>query len=204
MLGGNASTLALVNSFRTESRRQAITARLVPLAWTPIGVVVGDTWQNVGIALDEPLRLGRPDLSARGRARVRRADARHRAARAHPVGMRRCPKRIDEGAVLNIEDVPEEVADGACASAAADRAMRGLPASRACATISFGKRSSCARGTTTRRSSESAARGATARTRNATSKRCPSARTSRRRCSRDAASKSCWRSTASTKRRAHA
>lgn len=40
VLGGSSST---------------ITARLVPLAITPLGVIVGDAWQNVGIALDNLL-----------------------------------------------------------------------------------------------------------------------------------------------------
>ncbi len=50
VLGGNASTLAFVSSLRLENRQ--VTAWLVPLAWTPVGVVLGDAWQRVGIAAD--------------------------------------------------------------------------------------------------------------------------------------------------------
>ena len=49
VLGGNKNTLAFVNSFRPEGG--SLTARLLPLAWTPLGVVIADRWQNVGVAL---------------------------------------------------------------------------------------------------------------------------------------------------------
>jgi hypothetical protein len=50
VLGGNGSTLAFVSSLRLENNQ--VTAWLVPLAWTPIGVTLGDAWQRVGIAAD--------------------------------------------------------------------------------------------------------------------------------------------------------
>ena len=43
VLSGNANTLAFVSSFVPENRQ--ITAWLVPLAWTPVGVVLGESWQ---------------------------------------------------------------------------------------------------------------------------------------------------------------
>src|ERR1700710_2484930 len=50
VLGGNASTLAFTSSLVPENRQ--VTAWLVPLAWTPIGVVLGENWQRVGLAAD--------------------------------------------------------------------------------------------------------------------------------------------------------
>ncbi|HTA38190.1 MAG TPA: hypothetical protein VK760_03900, partial [Candidatus Acidoferrales bacterium] len=111
VLGGNGSTLAVVNSFRTESTGKAITARLVPVAWTPVGVVVGDTWQNVGIALsglfDWVDRTFPPEDERAFIAPMRDIELLARIQWESPL-----PETIDEGAVLNIEDVPEEIADG--------------------------------------------------------------------------------------------
>ena len=50
VLGGNASTLAFVSSLRPEKGQ--VTAWLVPLAWTPVGVTLGEGWQRVSIAAD--------------------------------------------------------------------------------------------------------------------------------------------------------
>jgi hypothetical protein len=110
VLGGNGSTLAVVNSFRTESSGKAITARLVPVAWTPIGVVVGDSWQNVGIALaglfDWVDRTFPPEDERAFIAPMRDIELLARIAWESPL-----PETIDEGSVLNIEDVPEEIAE---------------------------------------------------------------------------------------------
>jgi hypothetical protein len=112
-LGGNASTLAAVNSFRpsASSGQGAITARLVPIAWTPIGVVVGDGWQNVGIALaglfDWVDRTFPPEDERAFVAPMRDIELLSRIGWEAPL-----PETIDEGSVLNIEDVPEEIADG--------------------------------------------------------------------------------------------
>jgi len=109
VLGGNGSTLAAVNSFRPEG--QAITARLLPIAWTPVGVVVGEGWQNVGIALaglfDWVDRTFPPEDERAFIAPMRDIELLARIAWEAPL-----PERIDESAVLNIEDVPEEIADG--------------------------------------------------------------------------------------------
>lgn len=108
-LGGNGSTLGVVNSFRPEGG--AITARLVPLAWTPIGVVVGESWQNVGIALsglfDWVDRTFPPEDERAFVAPLRDVELLAR------IGWNAAlPERLDENSVLNIEDVPEEIADG--------------------------------------------------------------------------------------------
>ena len=181
-----------------------VTARLVPVAWTPLGVVDRRRVAERRHRAFGSARLGRPDVSAGRRARVRRADARHRTARAHRLERARSRDARPTSAVLNIEDVPDDVADALAQPPARDRAMRRLPAPVRARTTSSGKRSSCARGTITRKSSASAVRGATAPTRSGTSRRCRPARTSRRRCSTRSASRSCSRPTRSTKPTARA
>jgi hypothetical protein len=108
VLGGNLSTLAVVNSFLTEGG--AITARLVPLAWTPAGVVTGDAWQNVGIALtglfDWADRTFPPEDERAFIAPIRDVELLARIGWHAPL-----PESIDDQTVLNIEDVPEEIAD---------------------------------------------------------------------------------------------
>jgi hypothetical protein len=109
VLGGNGSTLAVVNSFVPEGG--AITARLISVAWTPAGVVVGDTWQNAGIALaglfDWVDRTFPPEDERSFIAPMRDIELLAR------IGWQAAlPEVINESAVLNIEDVPEEVADG--------------------------------------------------------------------------------------------
>lgn len=108
VLGGSGSNLAFVNSFKTE--RNAITARLVPLAWTPIGVAVGDTWQNVGIALANLLdwvdRTFQPEDE---RAFV--APMRDIELLARIQWHSELPEQLGDDAVLNIEDVPEDIVE---------------------------------------------------------------------------------------------
>lgn len=99
----------MVNSFRTEGG--AITARLVPVAWTPAGVVIGDAWQNVGIALaglfDWVDRTFPPEDERAFIAPMRDIELLARIGWYAPL-----PERVDEASVLNIEDVPEDLADG--------------------------------------------------------------------------------------------
>ncbi|MBV8488885.1 MAG: hypothetical protein JO199_00035 [Candidatus Eremiobacteraeota bacterium] len=98
-----------MNTFVPEGG--AVTARLVPLAWTPIGVCVGDTWQNVGIALgglfDWVDRTFPPEDERAFVAPLRDVELLARVGWNAPL-----PEAIDEASVLNIEDVPEEIADG--------------------------------------------------------------------------------------------
>ena len=109
MLGGSGSTLAVVNSFVPEGG--AITARLVPMAWTPIGVFTGDAWQNVGIAraglFDWVDRTFPPEDERSFIAPLRDVELLVRIGWHAPL-----PEAIDDASVLNIEDVPEEVAEG--------------------------------------------------------------------------------------------
>lgn len=108
VLGGNASTLAFVSSLRPE--RNAVLARLVPLAATPPGVVLGDTWQNVTIAysalLDWVDQTFAPEDEHAFVAPMRDIDLLARIEwHAEP------PERLDETTVLNLDDLPEEIAD---------------------------------------------------------------------------------------------
>lgn len=103
------STLAVVNSFIPEGG--AITARLVPLAWTPVGVVTGDAWQNVGIALsglyDWVDRTFPPEDDRAFISPMRDVELLARIGWHAPL-----PEKLDDETVLNIEDVPEDIADG--------------------------------------------------------------------------------------------
>jgi hypothetical protein len=109
VLGGSGSTLGLINSFRPDNG--AITARLVPLAWTPIGVVVGESWQNVGIALSSLLDwVDRTFPPEDERAFV--APMRDIELLARVQWHADLPETLSDQTVLNIEDVPEEIADG--------------------------------------------------------------------------------------------
>jgi hypothetical protein len=115
ILGGNASTLAGTSSFRaaTESGKAAgiVTARLVPLAWTPRGVCVGDGRQDVGIPADGILEW--IDRTFPGEdehafvASLRDIEMLTRIGWETPI-----PEVLDQRAVLNIEDIPDEIVEG--------------------------------------------------------------------------------------------
>ncbi len=109
VLGGSGSNLGFTNSFRTEGG--AITARVVPIAWTPLGVVIGDSWQNVGIALQGLLDwVDRSFPPEDERAFV--APMRDVELLARVQWHAELPEKLTDESVLNIEDVPEEIADG--------------------------------------------------------------------------------------------
>ncbi len=109
VLGGNASTLAFVNSFRPDG--STITARLVPIAWTPVGVAVGEGWQNVGIAKDGLIdwvdRTFFPEDERSFIAPVRDIELLTRIEWHSEL-----PESLTDRNVLNIEDVPDEVSEG--------------------------------------------------------------------------------------------
>jgi len=108
VLGANASTLAFVNALRADAPSAA--AHLVPMAQTPIGTVVGDAWQNVTIAtaslLDWLDKTFPPDDE---RAFV--APLRDIELLARINWQAQLPERLDENSVLNLEDLPEELAE---------------------------------------------------------------------------------------------
>ena len=108
-LGGNANTLAFVNSFRDTGG--SITARLLPIAWTPIGVAVSDAWQNVGVALASlPDWVDKTFPPEDERSFV--APLRDIELLARVQWHSELPQRFDENAILNVEDVPDDVLDG--------------------------------------------------------------------------------------------
>ncbi len=109
VLGGSGSTLGFINSFKPDGG--VITARLVPVAWTPAGVVIGDTWQNVGIALANLLDwVDRTFPPEDEHAFV--APMRDMELLARVQWHSELPQTLTDETVLNIEDVPEDVADG--------------------------------------------------------------------------------------------
>jgi hypothetical protein len=108
VLGGNADTLAFVSSLRPEGK--SITAWLVPLAWTPIGVAIGETWQRVNIAADNIAGwVDQTFPSEDSHAFVtppRELDVLQRSGWHAET-----PERLTEDALLNPDDVPEDVLD---------------------------------------------------------------------------------------------
>jgi hypothetical protein len=109
VLGGNASTLAFVSSLRPEKGQ--VTAWLVPLAWTPVGVTLGESWQRVSLAADNiggwvdqtfPADDDRAFVTA-----LRDLEMLVRIGWHAEV-----PEGLSESLLLNPEDVPEDVLDG--------------------------------------------------------------------------------------------
>lgn len=108
VLGCNASTLAFVSSLRSAD--ETVTAYLVPLAWTPVGVVAGDAHQKAQIPTQT--LLGWIDQTFP-------ADDDHVfVAQMHDLDLllrtgwdAAVPERLDETSVLNLEDVPQEIAE---------------------------------------------------------------------------------------------
>jgi len=108
VIGGNSSTVAVVNSFQPQGG--AITVRLIPIAATPIGSVIGDAWQNADIALsgffDWADRTFPPEDDRAFIAPARDIELLIRIGWQAPL-----PETIAEESVLNVEDVPGDVAD---------------------------------------------------------------------------------------------
>jgi len=108
ILGGNANTLAFVTSLRADSK--TVTAHLVPVAQTPVGTVLGENWQNVTLALTNLLDWIDSTFPADDeRAFV--APVRDIELLARINWHVDPPSRLDEDSVLNVEDVPRDVAD---------------------------------------------------------------------------------------------
>lgn len=109
VLGGNASTLAFTSSLVAENRQVA--AWLVPLAWTPIGVVLGENWQRVGIAADNLAgwtdQTFEPSDERSFVSSLRELDLLARIGWSAAV-----PEVLSEAVVVNPEDLPEDILDG--------------------------------------------------------------------------------------------
>lgn len=88
-----------------------MTARLIPLAWTPRGVFVGDGRQDVGIPADGIFEWIDRTFPAEDEhayvASVRDIELLVRIGWESPF-----PENVDRRSVLNVEDLPEEIAEG--------------------------------------------------------------------------------------------
>jgi hypothetical protein len=109
IIGGNTGTLAFVSSVRAENKQ--ITAWLVPLAWTPIGVTLGENWQRVNVAADNLAgwvdQTFPPEDERAFVGSLRDLEMLVRSGwSAEP------PERLTDEMLLNPEDVPEDVLDG--------------------------------------------------------------------------------------------
>ena len=95
-----------------ESAKGAlVTARLIPLAWTPRGVCVGDGRQDVGIpAAGIPEWIDRTFPAEDEHAFV--ASGRDLEMLVRIGWETPFPEVVDHRSVLNIEDLPEEVIEG--------------------------------------------------------------------------------------------
>ncbi len=109
MIGANSSTLALVSSLRAP-KGGTVTIRIVPLAATPLGMVVGDRPQNVSVALaglfDWIDRNFPSDDEHAFVGSMRDLELLARAQWESPVA-----ERLDLESVLNLEDLPSEVVE---------------------------------------------------------------------------------------------
>jgi hypothetical protein len=108
VLGGNSSTLAFVSDLRVQ--RGQVSAWLVPLAWTPIGVVLGEGWQRVGIAADN---IGGwvdqtfpPEDDHAFIASLHDLDLLMRIGWGGDP-----PEQLRERMVINVDDLPDDVLD---------------------------------------------------------------------------------------------
>ena len=108
VLGGNASTLAFVTSLNTGEA--LVTAHLVPLAQTPLGTVAGRNWQNAGVAFDNLLTWLDSTFSPEDE-RAFLAPTRDIELLARINWCVEPAATLDDASVLNIEDLPEDVAD---------------------------------------------------------------------------------------------
>jgi hypothetical protein len=109
VLGGSANNIGFMNSFRPEGGN--VTARVVPVAWTPAGAVIGDTWQNVSIALsglaDWVDRTFPPEDPRAFVAPMRDIELLTRVQWHADL-----PEALGDAVVLNVEDLPEEIVEG--------------------------------------------------------------------------------------------
>lgn len=109
VLGGNASTLAFVSSLRAENGQ--VTTWLVPIAWTPIGVAVGDAWQRVNIPADNIAGWADQTFpSDDDHAFV--TSLRDLEMLLRTGWHAEAPERLSEPMLVNPEDIPEDVLDG--------------------------------------------------------------------------------------------
>lgn len=108
ILGGNSNTLAFLSSTLAEHRQ--LSAWLVPLAWTPIGVVLGETWQRVHIPADNI--IGWADTTfAPDDERAFVASPRELEVLGRVGWHSTTPERLTPDVIVNLEDLPEDLQD---------------------------------------------------------------------------------------------
>jgi hypothetical protein len=87
-----------------------VTAWLVPLAWTPVGVVLGENWQRVGVAADNLAgwtdQTFDPADERSFVASLRELELLARVGWSAPV-----PELLTDAVVVNADDVPEDILD---------------------------------------------------------------------------------------------
>jgi hypothetical protein len=109
VLGANATTLALLCSLRALDDG-TITARVVPLAWTPRGVLLGESGQDLAVPLaglfDWIDRTFPPEDELAFVAPLHDVELLARIGWDAPF-----PEPLRERSVLNLEDLPEELAE---------------------------------------------------------------------------------------------
>jgi hypothetical protein len=108
VLGGNGTTLAVTSSFQTD--KPQVVVSLLPLAWTPTGVAIGDLRQRVNVPADTMAgwldQTFAPDDERSFIAPARDIDLLARIGwQASP------PETPTEEDLLNPEDVSEDVLD---------------------------------------------------------------------------------------------
>lgn len=115
IVGCNSSTLGFVCSLRPEEG--AITAHLVPLAWTPLGVVLGNAWSKAQIPTQTFIgwvdQTFPPDDDHAFVAQLHDLELLARAEWHSDL-----PVSLNEETVLNFDDVPEEITDALAHAAA--------------------------------------------------------------------------------------
>jgi hypothetical protein len=106
VVGANASTLVVVNSLRPEKGR--ITAHLIPLASTPLGIAIGEERQEIAVPLNGLFdwidRTFPADDDYAFVASVRDLELLIRTGWHSQL-----PQNLDDRGVLNVEDVPDEL-----------------------------------------------------------------------------------------------
>jgi hypothetical protein len=109
VLGGNSTTLACTSSLRADQRQIGIA--LIPLAWTPTGVVTGDLVQRVGVAPDNV--AGWLDQTFAPEDPHAFITPLHDIELLMRTGWHaEAPGSITEDVLVNPDDIPEEVLDG--------------------------------------------------------------------------------------------
>jgi hypothetical protein len=109
-VGGNETTLAFINSLRPDGEG-AVTARLIPIARTPLGVALGDSRQEVAIPLAGLFEwVDRTFPGDDERAFI--SSMRDLELLARIGWDSHFPDSVDERSIVNLEDLPEDVADG--------------------------------------------------------------------------------------------